>query len=61
MSECREFGTYRVASRMDNEYEVWELDAAEVGEDVYEDVSVFQGSLADCESYIRLQESGYMR
>ena len=60
---------YKVQWFMDDEYEVllltrnplydendWEdLDTSEY---IYE--SVFQGSLADCEAYIRLNEGGYM-
>ena len=38
---------------MDDSYEVIDRSKGE-------DVSVFQGSLSDCEAYIRLHEAGYM-
>lgn len=59
---------YRVGLYMDNTYEVfkittkygertsaYESDPNEVNEE-----SMYQGSLADCEAYIRLHEGGYM-
>lgn len=54
---------YKVKYFMDDNYEVLELvkegDVFDLcSEDEYE--SVFQGSLADCEAYIRLHENGYM-
>jgi hypothetical protein len=45
---------YKVRLMMDNAYEVMII---------YKDYSeekVYQGSLADCEAYIRLRENGYM-
>jgi len=52
---------YKVSFYMDNTYEVLEWKtyiSDEGGEGSWE--SVYQGSLADCEAYIRLHEGGYM-
>lgn len=49
---------YKVSFYQDNTYEVLEWKTYSADEDGYE--SVFQGSLADCEAYIRLHEGGYM-
>ena len=50
---------YKVRFYQDNTYEVLEKKYY-----AYEDdecwESVYQGSLADCEAYIRLHENGYM-
>ena len=47
---------YRVQYYQDGIYEVMEK-----GEREYSDEeSVFQGSLSDCEAFIRLHENGYM-
>lgn len=46
---------YRVQFYQDETYEV-----LEISEDDKDDESVFQGSLSDCEAYIRLNEAGYM-
>ena len=40
---------YRVSFYQDNEYEVWHRDSSDD-----EWVSVFQGSISDCEAYVRL-------
>ena len=45
---------YKVKFYQDNTYEVLKKDDDESWE------SVYQGSLADCEAYIRLHENGYM-
>ena len=51
---------YKVRFYQDNTYEVLEKKYY-----IYEDdecwESVYQGSLADCEAYIRLHENGYMQ
>lgn len=49
---------YKVKYYMDNEYAVFEISL----DDNYREkrTSVFKGSLADCEAWIRLHESGYM-
>jgi hypothetical protein len=50
---------FKVRLYQDNIYEVLEKKYyAFEDDDFYE--SVFQGSLADCEAYIRLHEGGYM-
>ena len=50
---------YRVQNLKDNTYQVLRDEY-----DEYDSVAVtyceYQGSLADCEAYIRLQEGGYM-
>lgn len=59
---------YRVEHMKDNTYEVVEttteygerLNAYESEENKVTKESVFQGTLSDCESYIRLKEKGYM-
>jgi len=48
---------YQVRFYTDNTYEVLELLSVN-GEDFWE--KVYQGSLSDCEAYIRLHEEGYM-
>ena len=48
---------YEVHLYMDDIYEVVVVDYS--GDD-YTYETVFKGSLADCESYIRLKEGGYM-
>lgn len=54
---------YTVRFYQDNTYEVlekkwyWNIVAYE---DDYRWESVYQGSLSDCEAYIRLHENGYM-
>lgn len=53
---------------MDDSYEVveltpnekYDLDDFDSDELEFNEQSVYQGSLANCESYIRLQEGGYM-
>lgn len=61
-------GRYRVQSYMDNNYEVFES-SEDTNQPTWNrcniypndnEKSVFQGSLADCEAYIRLHEGGYM-
>jgi len=56
---------YKVTLMMDQTYEVWKinqevdnLDTDTIPETKYE--KAFQGSLADCEAWIRLTEQGYM-
>ena len=50
---------FKVRLYQDNTYEVLEKKYyAYEDDDFYE--SVFQGSLSDCEAYIRLHEGGYM-
>lgn len=59
---------YKVRFYGNNTYEVVEIhikygervSAYESEPDVKHEVPVFQGSLADCEAYIRLHENGYM-
>jgi len=46
---------YRVQFYQDGIYEVIRI----TGDD-YAEESVFQGSLSDCEAFIRLNEAGYM-
>lgn len=56
---------YEVRFYMDNTYEVWEkqtiewtvIDGCTTNKKW---VSVFKGSLSDCEAYIRLREGGYL-
>lgn len=59
---------HKVRFFQDNTYEVIEI-VTTYGErtsvydsepDTVEENKVFQGGLADCEAYIRLQEGGYM-
>lgn len=45
---------YKVEFMRDDTYEVIEWRGG------YNSESVFQGSLSDCEAYIRLHEGGYM-
>jgi hypothetical protein len=47
---------YKVRFYQDDTYEVLQLN---LNEDEYEPTG-FSGSLADCEAWIRLHESGYM-
>lgn len=42
---------YKVGFFIDNTYEVYDAETRE---------TYYQGSLADCEAWIRLHESGYM-
>lgn len=49
---------YRVRFYQDNEYEVVELKQDSNG--IEYELSCFQGSLADCEAWIRLHSEGYM-
>lgn len=49
---------YQVQFYQDSTYEVFEL--INEGSDTEYWESVFQGSLSDCEAYIRLHEVGYM-
>lgn len=42
---------HRVSHLIDNTYQVYDTETSE---------TVYQGSLADCEAYIRLTEGGYM-
>jgi len=50
---------FKVRFYQDNIYEVLEKQYyALEDDDFYE--AVFQGSLSDCEAYIRLHENGYM-
>ena len=59
---------YKVRFYMDNTYEVWKITttygertSAYDGEpNKVEEESVYQGSLSDCDAYIRLHEGGYM-
>jgi hypothetical protein len=53
---------FKVRFMMNDTYEVLKMYKSEdYGEYEYDDSeSVFQGSLADCEAYLRLTESGYM-
>jgi hypothetical protein len=59
---------YKVCLLQNNEYEVIEiiktegarLTAYESEPDTIEEVKVFQGTLSDCEAYIRLKDSGYL-
>jgi hypothetical protein len=44
---------YKVRLVQDDTYEVYSY-----GEETSEDISHFQGSLADCEAWIRLTEAG---
>jgi len=60
--------SYKVRFMMDDSYEVveltpnekYDLDDFDSDELEFNEQSVYQGSLANCESYIRLQEGGYM-
>lgn len=49
---------YKVRFYQDSTYEV--LEKKYLYKDDYIFESVYQGSLADCEAYIRLNENGYM-
>ncbi len=49
---------YIVQLFQDDTYQVLEITEGEYDTDNYE--VVYQGSLADCEAYIRLKEGGYM-
>lgn len=49
---------FKVRFYQNNTYEVLEKKYYALYDDFYE--SVFQGSLSDCEAYIRLHEGGYM-
>jgi|SanBayMetagenome_1026888.scaffolds.fasta_scaffold64701_2 hypothetical protein len=59
---------YKVRFFQGNTYEVIEIvttygertSAYDSEPDTVEENKVFQGGLADCEAYIRLQEGGYM-
>lgn len=56
---------YKVRFMMDDNYEVVRIENTFSSEDEYDEnefkeESVYQGRLADCESYIRLKEGGYM-
>ena len=53
---------YRVQFFQDDVYEVFELISSTRTPDGYTktEESMFQGSLSDCEAYIRLHEGGYM-
>lgn len=57
---------YKVELLSGSTYQVIELNVLIQGQswdgydDYHDDVSVFQGSLADCEAYIRLKEAGYI-
>jgi hypothetical protein len=59
---------YKVRLMMDDNYEVVELTPNEKydendydsDEQEFNEQSVYQGRLADCEAYIRLNEGGYM-
>ena len=59
---------YKVRFFQGNTYEVVEIvttygertSAYDSKPDTVEENKVFQGGLADCEAYIRLQEGGYM-
>lgn len=44
---------YKVVFFQDNTYEVLKVND-------FDCESVFQGSIADCEAYIRLKQSGYL-
>ena len=59
---------YRVDFYQDNEYSVIEIQyqddkynhPMDSGYEPPDEFPVFQGSLSDCEAYIRLHEQGYM-
>jgi hypothetical protein len=59
---------YKVKFMMDDSYEVveltpnekYDLDDFNSDELEFNEQSVYQGSLANCEAYIRLHEGGYM-
>ena len=59
---------YKVRPMMDDNYEVVQLTTNEKydendydsDEQEFNEESVYQGGLADCEAYIRLNEGGYM-
>ena len=53
---------YKVRWYIDNEYEVWKITEPNSKDMNDEDIeeSMYQGSLADCEAWIRLHEGGYM-
>ena len=52
---------YKVQNYMDDVYKVTELVYQDEygAQDVHEHI-VFQGSISDCEAWIRLHEGGYM-
>ena len=60
--------SYKVRFMMDDSYEVveltpnekYDLDDFDSDELEFNEQSVYQGSLANCEAYIRLHEGGYM-
>lgn len=49
---------YKIRFYQDNTYEVWLIDKSD--DDDARDISMFQGSLMECESWIRLAESDYI-
>jgi len=49
---------YKVRLFIDNTYEVILIDESD--DDDAQDISMFQGSLSDCEAWIRLKEGGYL-
>ena len=57
---------YKVRYMLDDDYEVIELTPSGDQPDEndteakFDEQSVYQGRLADCEAYIRLHEGGYM-
>lgn len=57
---------YRVQLFQDDIYEVIEVNKLVEGQpwagwhEYHDDVKVFQGTLSDCEAWIRLTEKGYM-
>jgi hypothetical protein len=52
--------TYKVRFFQDETYEVTEEVQSDEYYGGYGEESVFQGSLSDCEAWIRLHEKGYM-
>lgn len=50
---------YKVRFYQNGNYEVLEV-TTDITETIVYETSVFQGSLADCEAFIRLHENGYM-
>jgi len=57
---------YRIQLFQDSTYQVIEVNKLIEGEswdgwdDYHDDVVVFQGTLADCEAWLRLNERGYI-
>lgn len=53
---------YKVRPMQDSTYEVWEQEVNNTGssfENPFDsEVKVFQGSISDCEAWIRLKENG---